>query len=286
MSALAAGDRVIHPNQKSWGLGKVLGATPDNLDVFFVSAGRKKLSRSFISLEKAKGAESKHRLLDNLIETSEIGNDDFVSVSMAIERFTKSYPDGFEDSAFIKATRDSVLHANKFCCNLLSRDEVAHLVELGSFDAVCDRARHVESMANLLTKVERKQLHDALELPANQKLFALSLADLFYGDEAEDARFKQFLRTMGILQLNKWPYATVFGFIRYPLQHAFIKPAAIQNAARAFCWRINYKVEPNLKTYDAVLRLYSYVRTSLLEEGMIPRDFIDIQSFVSSAIQK
>jgi hypothetical protein len=286
MSTLTTGDRVTHPNQTEWGLGKVLSATPDNLDVFFVGAGRKRLSRSFIQLEKAEGAASKHRLLDNLIETSAMSSDDFVTLPMAIERFTANYPDGFEDAAFIKATREATMRGHKFCTQLLSQEELSRLIGEGCFDAICDRARHVESATNLLTKSERKALHEALELPACQKLFSLGLADLLYGTETEEARFKHFLRTLGILHLNKWPFATLFSFIRHPQQHAYIKTTAIQNAARALSWRINYKPEPNWKTYDAVLRLCSYVRANLLEEGMMPRDLIDVQSFISSVGQK
>lgn len=286
MSTLTAGDRVVHPNQKDWGLGRVLKTTPDNLDVFFVGAGRKRLSRSVVTLEKAEGAASKHRLLDNLIEASEIESDAFVTIPMAIERFMATYRDGFEDPAFIGVARDANLRGYKLGTQLLSQEELARLIGEGAFDAVCDRARHVESTTNLLTKTERKVLHEALELPENQKLFAVALADFLHGTETEEARFKQFLRTLGILQLRKWPYATLFGFICQPQQCAFIKPAAIQNAARSLCWRINYKAEPNWKTYDAVMRLYSYVRTNLLEEGMLPRDLIDVQYFIWSVAQK
>lgn len=280
MSHLTTGDRVTHPNQKTWGVGKVLCATPDSLDIFFVGAGRKRLSRSFIQLEKAEGAASKHRLLDNLIGTSEIGSDDFVTIPMALERFMENYPDGFEDASFIKATRETNALGHKFCAQLLSQEELSRLIEEGCFEAVCDRARHVESTANLLTKSERKMLSEALETPACQKLFSIALADLLYGTETEEARFKHFLRTLGILHLNKWPFATLFSFIRHPQQYAFVKPSAIQKAAKALCWRINYKPEPNWKTYDAIIRLYSYVRTNLLEEGMMPRDLSDVQSFI------
>lgn len=286
MSHLASGDRVMHPIQTDWGIGKVLSATPDSLDVFFVGAGRKRLSRSFVTLEKAEGAASKHRLLDNLIETSEITSHDYVTVPVAIERFMANYPGGFEDPGFIKATRDANVLGYKHCSHLLSQEEMSRLIEDGCFDAVCDRARHIESTTNLLTKSERKALHDALELPACQKLFSLALLNLLYGTETDEARFKQFLRMLGILHLNKWPFATLFSFIRHPQHHAFIKPTAIQKAAKALCWRINYKPEPNWKTYDAILRLYSYVRTNLLEEGLMPRDQCDVQSFIWSIDQK
>jgi hypothetical protein len=286
MNNLSAGDRVLHPNQQEWGIGKVLSATPDNLDVFFVGAGRKRLARSFVALEKAEGLASKHRLLDNLIATSEINATDYVTFPLAVERFMASYPNGFEDAGFIKDARDANIRAHKFCAHLLSQEELSRLIEEGCFEAVCDRVRHVESTANLLTKGERKIFHEALESPACQKMLAVALVELFYGAETEEARFKHFLRTMGILHLNKWQYVTLFSFIRHPQLSAFIKPTAIQKAAKALCWRINYKPEPNWKTYDAVLRLYSYVRANLLEEGMMPRDLIDVQSFVWSAAPK
>lgn len=286
MSTLIAGDRVTHPKQQEWGLGKVLSATPDNLDVFFVGAGRKRLSRSFIQLEKAEGAASKHRLLDNLIEATLMNADDFVTVPMAIDRFMANYPDGFEDADYIKNAREANVRGNKLCVQLLSQEELSRLIEEGSFDAVCDRARHVESSTNLLTKSERKVFHDALESAPCQKLFAVALLELLYGAETDEARFKHFLRTLGILGLNKWPFATLFSFIRHPKQSIFIKPLAIQNSAKALCWRIGYKPEPNWKTYDAVLRLYSYVRTNLLEEGLMPRDLIDVQAFIWSISQK
>ncbi len=286
MSNLIVGDRVKHPNQEEWGLGKVLTATPENLDIFFVGSGRKRLSRSFINLVKAEGIESKHVLLDNLIETSEITSDSFVTIPEAIERFMKNYPDGFEDSAFIKTFRDANMAAHRFSINLLGQEELTKLIEDGDFLAVCDRARHVESTANLLTKSERKAFHDALELPASQKMFALALAELFYGSQSEEARFKHYVRNIAILQLNKWPFATMFNFIRYPQQHAYIKATAIQNVARTLCWRINFKPDPNWKTYDAILRMYRYVRPNLLEEGLMPRDLIDVQSFGTSILQK
>ncbi|MDP3540000.1 MAG: DUF3553 domain-containing protein [Azonexus sp.] len=286
MSTITQGSRVFHPNQKEWGLGKVLSTTPDNIDVFFVGTGLKRLSRSFAKLEIAEGAASKHRLLDNLIEASLISSDDYVTLPMAIDRFLASYPDGLEDKRFIKETRDACLRGHQACIQLLGQEELSGLIAAGKFQDVCDRARHVESMTNLLTKSERKALHDALDQPQSQKLFSVSLAELFYGAGDEEARFKHFIRTLGILQINKWPIATVFSFIRFPQLNAFVKTTVIQNSAKAFCWRINYKPETNWKTYALILRLYNYVRTNLVEEGMVSRDLIDVQSFIWFAGQK
>ena len=79
MSTITQGDRVFHPSKKEWGLGKVLNVTPENIDIFFVGAGTKRLSASFAGLESVEGRTAKHPLLDNLIETSQIDNASFVT---------------------------------------------------------------------------------------------------------------------------------------------------------------------------------------------------------------
>lgn len=280
MSNLIPGDRVFHPNQKLWGLGKVLNVTPDNIDVFFVGAGAKRLAKSFVQLEIAEGAAAKHRLLDNLIETSQINSADYLTTTMAVERFLSIHPEGFRAPRFLKDERDASVRANQFSIQLLGETEMAELIAERRYQDICDRARHVESLTNLLTKSEKTAFYGALETPVNQKTFALSLANYLYGTDAEEDRFKALTRALGLLGINRWPYATLFGFIRFPQEKAFIKPTVIQNAAKAFCWRINYKAEPNWRTYTAVLRLYTHLRTSLVEEGLIPQDMIDVQSFI------
>lgn len=286
MSTITLGDRVFHPNKKEWGLGKVLNVTPENIDVFFVGVGSKRFSQSFVGLESAQEGMGKHPLLDNLIETSQIENDSYVTLSAAIDRFLAAYPDGLEDKRFLKEQREATLKAHHLCVQLLGESELAGLLAEGKYQDICDRARHVESVTTLLTKSEKTALYGALETAANQKTFATGLAELLYGTDTEEERMKQFLRALHPLGICKWPHATLFGFIRYPNERAFIKPTAIQNSAKALCWRINYKPDPNWRTYGAVLRLYRHVRTSLLEEGMVPRDHIDVQSFIWSVAQK
>jgi hypothetical protein len=282
MNIFTQGDRVFHPNQKAWGIGKVTGVTPDNIDVFFVGVGAKRLARSFAKLELAEGSAAKHPLLDNLIETSQISNADYVTIPAAIERFLATYPEGLEGTAYLKAGRDGLVRGHKFCLQLLGQEELATLIAEERYQDVCDRARHVESVSNLLTKAEKSALYKVLDQVENQKLFALGLADLYYGSESEEERFKRFVRILDLLEIGKWQYATFFGFIRFPLERAFIKASPIQNAAKALCWRIGFKADPNWKTYCSVLRLYNHVRTSLLEEGLMPRDMFDVQAILWS----
>jgi hypothetical protein len=286
MNNPAQGDRVFHPNQKSWGLGKVLNVTPDSVDVFFVGTGTKRLSKSVVQLEMAEGAAAKHRLLDNLIETSKISGADYVTPAMAIERFLNIYPGGFTAPRLLKEERDPIVGAHQFCTQLLGATEISELIAERRYRDVCDRARHVESVTTLLTKSEKAAFYGLLEMPENQKIFSEGLANLLYGTDSEEYRFKNFVRTLDLLEISRWQHATLFGFIRFPQDKVFIKPTVIQNAAKALCWRINYKPEPNWQSYAAVLRLYNHLKTSLVEEGMMPRDMIDVHSFICSIGQK
>ena len=285
MSNLSLGDRVFHPNKKDWGLGKVLNVTTDNIDVFFVGTGTKRLSKSFVQLEIAQGPAAKHRLLDNLLETSQISSADYVTPEMAIDHFLTIYPNGFAEPDYLKNERDANVRAHQLCIQLLGETEISGLVAEHRYQEVCDRARHTESVTTLLTKGDKTAFYSTLNMPENQKLFSVGLADLLYGADSEEDRFKRFLRVLDLLEINRWPYATLFGFIRFPQERAFVKPTVIQNAAKALCWRINYKSEPNWQGYAAVLRLYNHLNTSLVEEGLIPRDMIDVQSFICSVGQ-
>ncbi|MEI7613867.1 MAG: hypothetical protein WCK63_13260, partial [Betaproteobacteria bacterium] len=176
--------------------------------------------------------------------------------------------------------------ANQFCIQLLGENEISELIAEQRYQEVCDRARHIESLTTLLTKSEKTAFYTALESPVNQKIFSVGLADLFYGADSEEERFKNFVYSLYLLEINRWQYATLFGFIRFPEKNAFIKPTVTQNVAKALCWRINYKPEPNWRSYVSVLRLYNHVRISLVEEGLMPRDMIDVQSFMWSVVQK
>jgi hypothetical protein len=239
-----------------------------------------------VQLEIVEGLAAKHPLLDNLGDASQLSGADYVSLSMAIERFLAIYPNGFATPGFLKNEREANLQAHQFCIQLLGEKEIFELIAEHRYQDICDRVRHVESVTNLLTKSEKTPLYAALDLAENQKIFSVGLADLLYGTDSEEYRFKLFVRVLDLLEINRWHYATLFGFIRFPKEKAFIKPAVIQQVSKALCWRINYKSEANWGSYTAVLRLYNHLRTSLVEEGLIARDMIDVYSFIGSVSQK
>lgn len=285
MSNLVPGDRVFHPSKKEWGVGKVLGVTPDQVDVFFVAAGNKRLSRQYVTLERAEGDAARHSLLDNLTVGIAQSSSEFLTFPAAIQKFVRAYPGGFDGPRFLAEERNYKVKAHQLCVQLLGEQEVMDLVEEQKYTEICDRARKVEAGTNLLASFEKIKFNEALKHPDVQKSFAEGLVDLLYGCETEEMRFSRFVTMLDRFGIAKWPVATYFGYIRFPSSRIFIKPEVTQLAASLCGWEIGYRSEPNWRTYGAVLGLFNYMRDELIKAEMPPRDMIDVQSFIWCSAQ-
>ncbi len=285
MTNLNPGDRVFHPNKKEWGVGKVLGVTQEQVDVFFVSAGNKRLSRQYVTLELAQGESAHHALLDNLTASIVEKSVDFLSLPAAIQKFLSAFSGGFGGSRFTAEERDYKVKAHDLCVQLLGESEIKELTGQQKYAEICDRARRVEASTNLLASFEKIKFNEALKRIEFQKLFADGLADILYGCDAEDRRFVRFVTMLHPMGIAKWPVATYFGYIRFPENRIFIKPEVTQQAAAVCGWEIGYQSEPNWRTYSAVLGLFNYIRDELIKAEMPPRDMIDVQSFIWCSAQ-
>ncbi|MCK4594459.1 hypothetical protein KAU45_08145, partial [bacterium] len=62
----------------------------------------------------------------------------------------------------------------------------------------------------------------------------------------------------------------------------FLKPPVSKNAAEACAYELNYRPQPNWNTYRAYLDFGHYLMGELSKIGkhLIPRDMIDVQSFI------
>jgi hypothetical protein len=58
----------------------------------------------------------------------------------------------------------------------------------------------------------------------------------------------------------------------------FLKPTVTQNAAEISGFAINYRPDLNWLTYASVLTFANYLKAELV--GLLPRDMIDVQSFM------
>jgi hypothetical protein len=73
---------------------------------------------------------------------------------------------------------------------------------------------------------------------------------------------------------------TYFLFIADPDNHMFLKPTVTQNAADLCAFELNYSSSLNWRTYRCLLDFSGYLKSSLTDLGLKPRDMIDVQSFM------
>lgn len=89
------GDRVIHPNKPDWGIGQVLSDSDgDDVRVFFVGVGERSLKLQYAQLVKLHGDQAVHPILDNLKVVRKNRTVKYRSLSLLIENFLKTFPNG------------------------------------------------------------------------------------------------------------------------------------------------------------------------------------------------
>jgi hypothetical protein len=277
------GDRVRHPGKPGWDLGQVLEDSIDGkVKVHFASVGEKQISLSYVQLEKVEGAKARHPLLDNLRTKKPSRKSSSGTLQDLIYKFRQMYPgeEPFSTEAYLADERRYKLDAHEEMRNQLNREEFDRPLKDTGYEEICARARRVINKTNLINQYELMDLHDALKLPANQKLFAESLSSLLYGKGEKETRFNRFADCLLEIGAAKWTIATYFSFIAYPQEEMFMKPVATQEAADAGGFELNYRPELNWLTYRCLVDFAKFLKQELIRAGLAPRDMIDVQSFI------
>ena len=200
-------------------------------------------------------------------------------------KFLRVFPDGFRDERYLAWERDYKWQAHKLWIAQIGRQhEHRSALESGRAATVAAAAVRIESSRSLLFSFEKMALRDAVtRSPAGARDFATGLFDWLYGTGTEQHRFETWadvVRTLPKRQTRvaTWPVTTVFGFIARPRFHMFVKPTALQRAARAYGFDLDYSSQICWATYQSVLEFARTVRADITD--LRPRDQIDIQSFL------
>lgn len=288
------GDRVKHEARTDWGLGEVLAdQAGDKVQVIFEDAGLKMFSVDVAPLVKVVGeeAQSDHLSLLAKQERKKIGKsknsttppDPFTTFPMAIEHFLRHFPGGFQDPRYVSSEREYKLVPRRLMVELLGREEMQALITSAGYEEICDRARRVINKTNLLSLYEKLWLAKGTASPGRQQLFATSLDNYLYGEEPAEDRFNAFAKMLYDIEAAKWPVATYFSFLAFPENQIFLKPQVTKHAANVLHQDIHYTPRVTWLTYSHVLKLAEEIKSRLLQDGrevLVPRDMIDIQSFI------
>jgi hypothetical protein len=284
---MKTGDMVTHTIKKEWGLGKILKITPDNkVHVFFTDAGMKRLANSpdYLTVEP----NATHPLLDRLGDKSSLSLDNYRTFKQMTDAFLKIFPGGFNDHDYFTHERDYKVHAHEMLLEILSNEEMSRLLDQKDYQEIVAQSLKIVNQTNLIFPNEKMSLRDGLKNNNVQQSFALALFEMLYGETELKERFQKFARVLKNLKADKWTIQTYFLFLSDPQQFLFLKPIVTQQAAEICGFDLKYQSQLNWDTYQALLELGAYLKQELSSYGgnLMPRDMIDVQSFIFCVAQK
>lgn len=283
------GERVKHPRRPEWGIGEVLAdSAGDQVHILFEDAGDKKFSIDFIEFIKVDGDEASSEMLDALVKSFKTPRSGKSQKALpfpeAINIFLSYFPGGFNDKRYISQERDYKVTAHQMFLDKLGRAEFERLITEGNYSEVAKRALQVVHATNLNSLYENIWLNNGIKkTEESQKRFAESLYDFLYGDSSLKERFESYTKMLTDIGASKWPLVSYFPFIAFPDKFMYLKPTITQNAAAVMGVLINYQPEINWLTYDSVQKLAELIKVKLIDqntENLVPRDMIDVQSFM------
>jgi hypothetical protein len=275
----AQGERVSHPNKPDWGIGQVLNDSDgDDVRVFFVGIGEKSLKLQYANLIPVQGQEAKNTILDNLKIVQKGGTTKYKSLSLLIDNFLRTFPDGFYGESYNRHERDYKLKAHRLMVSSLDKENYDSLLASYDYSEICKRVLAVVNKTNLIFPNEKMSLKDGLKSEPNMRLFCESLYGLLYGEGDLESRFNPFADCLIEMKSSKWTVLSYFLFITFPSKHMFLKPGVTQRAAAICGFELNYRPELNWLTYSKLAEFSQHLFKEL--SVLKPRDMIDIQSFI------
>jgi hypothetical protein len=275
------GTYVQHPGMPAWGIGKVLeDVTTDKARIFFINVGEKVMSLKSVTLQQVDSPKESHPIFDNPHIYNQEKTKKFVSLPQAKTEFLKLFPEGFHDKEYFREERDYKVEAHKLMVSQLGKDQFSEMLLNSDYAEICRKALQIVNKTNLIFPNEKMALKDGLKDDASKKPFAESLFELLYGNGVQKERFERFVKTLETIDAAKWPIMTYFLFIASPETEMFLKPTVCQHAAEFCAFELNYKSELNWVTYKCLLEFSSYLKNELIKLELVPRDMIDVQSFM------
>lgn len=285
----SVGSLVEHPNRPQWGPGKVVKVVSERLYIVWrdlPDREAKKLISSAVIL-----AENQHDpVLDNLPPLVEKDGELMlparrVPFQDALDRFTSLYPQGFNDPAYLGTLKEGERvykwAAHEHFVEHLGGDKFRDLLE-NDLRRLVQEVERVVSKVNLLYTTEAAAFRDALKVDTAARSFLSALADLLDADMVGEEVFEAYADSVSALpaargKVATWPVTTIIPFLAQPDRHMLLKPDLTKTVADSLGFELNYRPEPNWRTYRSLLQMAEIYREKLAPLG--PRDLIDVQSF-------
>ena len=292
------GTVVDNPLKPDWGPGRIVGTKGKNVWVVFRDhPGRE---AKLMTPDGLRPAELQHDpILDNLPEPKMEKGCPVLPAERnlfgeTVRLFLMRYPDGFVDAGYLGkgkvGERASKWAAHERFREGLGEGELRRLVDADEVKKGVTQVLKVIGTMNLLSRVERLGLAEALKKKDAARPFLSALADVVEAPEAGKATFSVLLDSVASFTVADpappvatWPVATILPFLARPDAHVLLKPTVSQKAAQGLSFDLKYNASPNWKTYERCILLASIYKQKLVElddPNLAPRDLIDVQAFI------
>lgn len=226
-----------------------------------------------MALEEGDDADDVWRRIHDAAARS---NPHFVGYDGARSRFLHFFPKGFQGDDYAGHERAYKLKAKA------KLDEAAPLAEATKGSGFGEAVLSAYRATNLLSPFEKTRLQPLLRSPEAddfiQAAAAFTIGDTKAGLGAMAAILKRHDNA-------KWTVVTYLPFLWKPEEHVFLKPTMIT----AFAERVGhafahvYKPELDIAVYESLIDMARTAKEKIADMG--PRDMIDVQSFMWTAVE-
>jgi len=296
-----------HSTRKKWGLALLAWDHGEKRGYQFEDGKLRVFKKGFFELldKIAVDTDEKKAILATLrrrlgwrenvtVKTVEPAENDS-SFDLQVELFLNQYPKGFQDTEWAKERRGidttrclkrhrdvAIVEARK----LLSRARLHSLLEEGSHRAVIDAMRAVGDSTDLIAKAKLSPLEEMGDEEA--KRLAEQLFELLHGEERLEIRFERFVDTLARSTKKQptWQLATLFLALFDPKGQLCVKTSTIRAQAMRLGRRFTLSAMPNAPKYDQILSMIADVQRTLEEEGLAPRDLLDVYDFMETTLSR
>lgn len=287
-----------HVKRADWGLGIVVGARGDRLDLQFQDGQQRTFKKGFYHLLDAvdRQLDVTLRIVDGL-ETmaSESGGAPKrkrtlpITITEQIAYFLHLYPDGFADVGYAehhrgdRRKRPLIRHRDALIARAqeqLSKANLRRALASDDFAAVHRAAHEVIASTDRVSLKERKAF--AAMDAAHHAAFADGVHALLHGTSPLIARIDGYTTTLerALGHSPSWPLVTVLLGAVHPHDHVVVEERVFARQAEWSAPGASISSRPMGFVYERLRSMAHGVRDALLAAGLKPRDLLDVTALM------
>jgi hypothetical protein len=279
---------VRHKANVDWGLGVVSAEDGSNLHILFEAAGYKKIAKKVPVLIDVSDEEVPrgHRLrrredwpaAERDAKRAQAKRDLPRRFDAFVQEFLAQYPNGFRSQQFEDEERAYKWKAVQYAREVLQKEELKRLFAAANYEEVIKRTRRVLGKTNLAFPNELMKFDDIAS--DEYGIVAERIIKLVSAGAGTPEALEALAVGLAPAGAAKWTICSLIPFLLEPETWPFVKPTFIERTEKATGIDVEYDSKPNARTYRLVRDLYEHVALLLGERGLVPRDFIDVQTFL------